>query len=164
MMQRLFDRLSLVGRALILIGVVVALTTVCTVAAAYWALSNEFANKARDDIEINLRTLTLLFSKTYDYNVKMDNDKVVRVEGPGIPTFYDNDIVDMSASYTGGNASVFEYDSANDKFFYRITNIKKENGERAVTMELPHDHPAQRECSPSFGWATRGAPPTHRRA
>jgi methyl-accepting chemotaxis protein len=142
-MQRLFDRLSLVSRALLLIGAVVALTTTCVVGAAYWALSREFDTKARDDIEINLRTLTLLFSRTYGFNVKMNDDKVVRIEGAGIPNFYDNDIVDMSASSTGGNASVLEYDSANDKFFYRITNVKKQNGERAVAMDLPPDHPAQ---------------------
>jgi methyl-accepting chemotaxis protein len=143
-MQRLFDRLSLVSRALILIGLVVALTTACVVAAAYWALSNEFAVKARDDIELNLRTLTLAYAKTYtDSKVTMENDRIVRVEASGIPTFHDHDLVDLSASYAGGNATVFEYDEASDQFIRRTTNVKKENGERAIGTQLAPDHPGQ---------------------
>lgn len=143
-MQRIFDRLSLVSRALILIGFVVALTTACVVAAAYWALSNEFTVKARDDIEINLRTLTLAYAKTYaDTKVMMENDRIVRIEASGIPTFHDHDLVDLSASYAGGNATVFEYDAARDNFVRRTTNVKKENGERAIGTELAPDHPGQ---------------------
>src|SRR5262249_23662150 len=129
--------------ALILIGFVVALTTACVMGAAYWALSNEFEVKARDDIEVNLRTLTLIFSKTFAYQVEMKGDKVVRVEGLGIPTFYDNDLVDRAISLIGGHATVFEYKSDRDNFVYLITTVKKDNGERAVGTELPRDHPAQ---------------------
>ena len=108
-MQRLFDRLSLVSRALILIGFVVALTTTCVVAAAYWALSNEFAVKARDDIEVNLRTLTLAFADKYSgTKVLMADDKIVRIETPSIPTFSNHTLVDLTASYAGGNATIFE--------------------------------------------------------
>jgi methyl-accepting chemotaxis protein len=143
-MQRLFDKLSLVSRALILIGFVVVLTTACVVAAAYWALSNEFAVKARNDIEVNLRTLTLAFADKYaDTRIKMVDDKVVRIEASAIPTFSNHALVDLTASYAGGNATVFEYDAASDKFIRRTTNVKKENGERAVGTELAPDHPGQ---------------------
>jgi len=143
-MQRVFDRLSLVSRALILIGFVVALTTICVVAAAYWALSNEFEVKARGDIEVNLRTLTLAYAKIYgDTQVKMENDKVVRVEAPDIPFFHDHDLVDLSASYAGGNATIFEYDASVDNFIGRTTNVKKENGDRAIGTQLAPDHPGQ---------------------
>src|SRR6266851_3200521 len=143
-MQRFFDRLSLVSRALFLIGFVVALTTACVVAAAYWALSNEFAARARDDIEVNLRTLTLAFAdKHTDAKVKMVNDKIVRIEATTIPAFGNHTLVDLTASYAGGNATVFAYDEASDKFIRRTTNVKKENGERAVGTELAPDHPGQ---------------------
>src|ERR1700680_1110884 len=116
-MQRLFDRLSLVSRALILIGFVVALTTACVVAAAYLALSSEFAVKARDDIEGNIRTLTLAFADRYtDTKVKMADDKIVRIEAPRIPAFTNHTLVDLTASYAGGNATIFEYDEASDQF------------------------------------------------
>ena len=51
-MIRIFGKLSLVSRALILIGVVAVLTTGCAVAAAYWALNGQLETKARNDIEI----------------------------------------------------------------------------------------------------------------
>ena len=143
-MQRLFDRLSLVSRALILIGFVVALTTVCVVAAAYWALSNEFLAKASADIEVNLRTLTLAYARTYtDTKVTMEDDKVARVVAPRIPVFADHALVDLSASFAGGNATVFEYDASRGNFVRRTTNVKKENGDRAVGTELAPDHPGQ---------------------
>ena len=143
-MRRFFDRLSLLSRALILIGVVVALTTTCVVAAAYWALSNEFHVKAHDDIEINLRTLTLAFAEAYrDTKVEMADDKIVRVETPSIPLFHDHTLVDLSASYAGGNATVFEFDPARDNFIRRTTNVKMENGESAIGTELAPDHPGQ---------------------
>src|ERR1700687_2138442 len=143
-MQRLFDRLSLVSRALILIGFVVARATTCVVAAAYWALSNEFAVKARDDIEVNLRTLTLAFADKYSgTKILMADDKIVRIEAPSIPTFSNHTLVDLTASYAGGNATVFEYDPASDKFIRRTTNVKKENGERAIGTQLAPDHPGQ---------------------
>src|SRR5258708_27524491 len=136
-MQRLFGRLSLVSRALILIGFVVALTTACVVAAAYWALSSEFAVKARQDIEVNLRTLTLAFADKYtDTKVKMADDKIVRIEASAIPVFSNHALVDLTASYAGGNATVFEYDEAIGNFVRRTTNVKKENGERAIGTQL----------------------------
>jgi methyl-accepting chemotaxis protein len=143
-MHRIFNRISLVSRALILIALVVALTTASIVGAAYWALSNEFVAKARDDIEINLRTLALAYAETYsETKVKMEGDKVARVEAPGMPTFRNHALVDLAASYAGGNATVFVYDAATDKFLRKTTNVKKENGDRAVGTQLADDHPGQ---------------------
>jgi methyl-accepting chemotaxis protein len=143
-MNRIFSRMSLVSQALILITLVVALTTVSIVSAAYWALSNEFVAKARDDIEINLRTLALAYAETYsDTKIKMDGDKVVRVDAPGMPTFRNHAIVDLAASYAGGNATIFVYEPATDKFIRKTTNVKKENGDRAVGTQLADDHPGQ---------------------
>ena len=143
-MQRLFNRLSLVSRALILIGFVVALTAACVVAAAYWALSNQFLAKARDDIEINLRTLTLAYATAYPGNkIGMEDDRITRVEAPAIPDFQNHEIVDLVASYAGGEATVFEYDATRDNFVRRTTNARTETGERAIATELPADHPGQ---------------------
>ncbi len=75
--------------------------------------------------------------------IKMEDDKVVRVEAPGIPAFRNHTLVDLSASYAGGNATVFEYDEASDQFIRRTTNVKKENGERAIGTQLAPDHPGQ---------------------
>ncbi len=143
-MQQFMSRFSLVSRALILIGVAITLTTVFVVTAAYWALSNEFLAKARDDIEINLRTLALVYSAAHpEAKLVFKDGKVVRAEAPDMPAFSDHAIVDQAVAYAGGNATVFVFDPAKNNFIRRTTNVKKENGDRAVGTELALDHPGQ---------------------
>ena len=43
----------------------------------------------------------------------------------------------------GGNATLFVYDDASNQFVRRSTNLKKENGDRAVGTQLAPDHPGQ---------------------
>ncbi|HKY86039.1 MAG TPA: methyl-accepting chemotaxis protein [Pseudorhodoplanes sp.] len=144
-MKRIFGSLSLANRAIILIGLVVALTTACAVSAAYWALSNEFNAKARDDIETNLRTLALVYAEKYpETKLKLEDNKVVRAEAPSFPgIFPDHNIVDTTAAHAGGNATLFMWDQANKQFIRRTTNVKKENGDRAIGTALAPDHPGQ---------------------
>jgi methyl-accepting chemotaxis protein len=51
--------------------------------------------------------------------------------------------VDRAATYVGGTATLFVYDDAAQQFVRRTTNLKKENGDRAVGTQLAADHPAQ---------------------
>src|ERR1700724_2564817 len=60
-----------------------------------------------------------------------------------MPEFADHRIVDRATSYVGGNATLFVYDEASQQFVRRTTNVKKENGERAVGTQRAADHPAQ---------------------
>lgn len=144
-MKRIFSGLSLANRALILIGLVVALTTTCVVAAAYWALNDQFNAKARDDIETNLRTLALVYAAKYpDTKLKLEGDKIARAEVPSFPgIFPDHNIVDTTAAHAGGNATLFQWDQATKQFIRRTTNVKKENGDRAIGTQLAPDHPGQ---------------------
>jgi methyl-accepting chemotaxis protein len=144
-MKRIFSSLSLANRAIILIALVVALTTACVMTAAYWALSNEFNAKARDDIETNLRTLALVYAEKYpETKLKLEGNKVVRAEAPSFPgIFPDHNIVDTTAAHAGGNATLFQWDQATKQFIRRTTNVKKENGDRAIGTQLAPDHPGQ---------------------
>src|SRR5260370_20995048 len=60
-----------------------------------------------------------------------------------MPEFSDHKIVDRTTSYVGGTATLFVYDEASQQFVRRTTNVKKENGDRAVGTQLAADHPAQ---------------------
>ena len=144
-MNSVFSGFSLSTRAFILIALVVALTVASVTAAAYWALSNEFDAKARDDIEVNLRTLALVYAAKYpDTRIKLDNGKVVRVEALSFPgVFSDHSIVDTAAAYAGGNATLFQWDQSTRQFIRRTTNLKTENGERAIGTALAPEHPGQ---------------------
>ena len=60
-----------------------------------------------------------------------------------MPEFSDHKIVDRATSYVGGTATLFVYDDASQQFVRQTTNVKKENGDRAVGTQLAADHPAQ---------------------
>jgi methyl-accepting chemotaxis protein len=122
----------------------IALNTVLVVGAAYWSLTSEFSDRAVRDIEINLRTLALTFAEIYgDAKITMKDGVVTRAEISRMPEFKDHAIVDRAVSYVGGNATLFVYDEAGGQFVRRSTNVKKENGERAVGTQLAADHPGQ---------------------
>ena len=122
----------------------IALNTVLVVGAAYWSLTSEFSDRAQRDIEINLRTLALTFAEIYgDAKITLKDGVVTRAEISRMPEFKDHAIVDRAVSYLGGNATLFVYDEASQQFVRRSTNVKKENGDRAVGTQLAADHPAQ---------------------
>jgi methyl-accepting chemotaxis protein len=114
------------------------------VGAGYWSLTRDFDTRAERDIDVSLRTLSLAFGETFpDAKIAIRDGVVDRIEIPQMPEFSDHKIVDRATSYVGGNATLFVYDEASQQFVRRTTNVKKENGDRAVGTQLAADHPAQ---------------------
>src|SRR5437868_6276405 len=137
-------KLQLGTKAVISAILRIAVNTALVVGAAHWSLTNEFGDRALRDIEVNLRTLGLAFAETYsDAKITMKDGTVARAEIPNMPEFKDHAIVDRAVGYTGGNATLFVYDDASSQFVRRSTNVKKENGDRAVGTQLAPDHPGQ---------------------
>jgi methyl-accepting chemotaxis protein len=137
-------KLRLGTKALIGATLLIVLNTALVIGAGYWSLTSEFADRARRDIETNSRTLALAFAESFkDAKVTLRDGVVNRIEIPQIPELKDHAIVDRAVSYVGGNATLFVYDDATNQFVRRSTNVKKENGERAVGTQLAADHPAQ---------------------
>ena len=137
-------RFKLGPKAVICAAFLIATTTAMVIGAAYWSLNNEFDARARADIEVNLRTLALTFAEVYgDAKVSTKGGIVERVEIPAMPDFKDHKTVDRATGYVGGTATIFVYDDATNQFVRRTTNVKKENGDRAVGTQLAADHPGQ---------------------
>ena len=137
-------KLRLGTKAVICAIVLIAMNTGLVVGAAYWSLTSEFNARALRDIEVNLRTLAMTFSESYgDAKIAMKDGIVARAEIAKMPEFKDHAIVDRSVSYVGGVATLFVYDDATNQFVRRSTNLKKENGDRAVGTQLAPDHPGQ---------------------
>jgi methyl-accepting chemotaxis protein len=137
-------KVKLGTKALICAAVVIALNTALVVGAAYWSLTSDFTDRAKRDIEGNLRAFALTFAETFkDAKVSVQNGAVTRIEIPAIPEVKDHAIVDRAVSYVGGSATLFVADEASGQFVRRSTNVKKENGDRAVGTQLAADHPAQ---------------------
>ena len=137
-------RLNLGPKAVLSAAILIALNTVLLVGAGYWSLTRDFNKRSARDIDISLRTLTLAFGESFpDAKITIRDGIVDRVEIPHMPEFTDHRIVDRATSYVGGNATLFVYDDATQQFVRRTTNVKKENGDRAVGTQLAPDHPGQ---------------------
>jgi methyl-accepting chemotaxis protein len=137
-------RLKLGPKASVSAAILIAINAVLLVGAGYWSLTRDFHTRAERDIDLSLRTLTLAFAETYPETKITIRDGIVdRVEIPRMPEFADHRLVDRATSYVGGNATLFIYDDATNQFVRRTTNVKKENGERAVGTQLAADHPGQ---------------------
>jgi methyl-accepting chemotaxis protein len=137
-------KLKLGTKALIGAALVILFNTTLVIGAAYWSLTSDFNERATRDIEDNLRTLALSFGEVFtDAKVTVQDGTVTRIEIPKFPELKDHAIVDRAVSYVGGSATLFGYDEASDQFIRRSTNVKKQDGERAVGTQLAADHPGQ---------------------
>jgi methyl-accepting chemotaxis protein len=137
-------RLNLGPKAALSATLLIAINAALLVGAGYWSLTRDFNGRAVRDIDLSLRTLALAFGEAYpDAKISIRDGVVERVEVPRMPEFTDHRIVDRATSYVGGNATLFVYDDAANQFFRRTTNVKKENGDRAVGTQLAADHPGQ---------------------
>src|ERR1700684_4448696 len=138
------SRLDLGPKACMSARLLIAINTALLVGAGYWSLTRDFDIRAKRDIDLSLRTLSLAFGETFqDARITIRDGIVDRVEIPKMPEFADHRIVDRATAYVGGNATLFVYDDASQQFVRRTTNVKKENGERAVGTQLAADHPGQ---------------------
>jgi len=137
-------RLRLGTKAVISAIVLIAMNTALVVGAGFWSLSHEFNERALRDVEVNLRTLAMAFGESFkDARITLKDGAVTHIELPQMPELKDHAIVDRAVSYVGGNATLFVYDDASGQFVRRSTNVKKENGDRAVGTQLAADHPGQ---------------------
>jgi methyl-accepting chemotaxis protein len=139
-----FLRLNLGPKAVLSAAILIALNTALVVGAGYWSLTRGFEARAERDIDTNLRTLSHAFGEAFpDAKIAIRDGVVERIEITKMPEFSDHKIVDRATSYVGGTATLFAYDDASQQFVRRTTNLKKENGDRAVDTQLTADHPAQ---------------------
>ena len=137
-------KLRLGTKAVVCANFLIAVNTALVVGAAYWSLTSEFGDRALREIDVNLRTLALTFSETVpDAKITLKDGVVAKAEISRMPEFKDHAIVDRAVGYAGGNATLFVYDDASNQFVRRSTNLKKENGDRAVGTQLAPDHPGQ---------------------
>jgi methyl-accepting chemotaxis protein len=138
------SRLNLGPKVCLTAALLIMINAAFLAGAGYWSLTRDFNTRAVRDIDLSLRTLTLAFGEAYpDSKITLRDGVIERVEVPKMPEFTDHRIVDRATSYVGGNATLFVYDDATSQFVRRTTNVKKENGDRAVGTQLAPDHPGQ---------------------
>ncbi|WP_158667709.1 methyl-accepting chemotaxis protein [Bradyrhizobium guangdongense] len=142
--SKFLPQFKLGTKAVLCAVLLIAMNTGLVVGAGYWSLTSAFNDRALRDIDVSLRTLALAFAETVpEAKITVQDGAVVRAEIPKMPDFKDHAIVDRAVSYVGGNATLFVFDATNGQFVRRSTNVKKENGDRAVGTQLAADHPGQ---------------------
>ena len=135
---------TLTVKVIALAVVAVSFTTGVFWLAASREIWSELEARQAEEGRLNIGTLARVFAETDDRTgLRFDGRTLVTVQVPDLSRLDDLGIVDRTVAYVGGNATVFAYDAGRDAFVRRITNVKKENGERAVGTALAADHPAQ---------------------
>ncbi|WP_336485431.1 methyl-accepting chemotaxis protein [Methylobacterium nigriterrae] len=134
---------SLTTKIILLAGAAIILTVGILLGVTSREIWSQIEAKQRVEAEMHIRTLALVFgAKVPGSGIAFENARVGRVTAPDLGTLSDLSVVDDVTSYIGGNATVFAYEAGGDRFVRRITNVKKENGERAVGTVLAADSPA----------------------
>ncbi len=113
------------------------------VAAAACATAAVFAIQAqiREDVVVrqsaSLRIAADIFSQNYpQLQVTRKGQQVERIVIDQLPEFPNHDMIDRVGYLTGETATVFVWDEETKDFWRRTTNIKKDDGSRAVGTPL----------------------------
>jgi methyl-accepting chemotaxis protein len=150
-------RLRIGAKSVGFVVLLLALTATLVVVAGWQLIQNRNAHTALDDARTNLRTVTVLFAASQpDARIAINAEQVSDVRAPAMPAFTDHSIVDRTVQAVGGVATIFVTDDKG-AFIRRTTNVRTQNGERAVGTALAADHPAQaplKAGQPYYGPAT----------
>jgi methyl-accepting chemotaxis protein len=133
-----FARLSLVTKIALIVAILITLTSVAVGGGAIWEVHKEVASQVIDRQNNSLRTLAILVHKYFpDTKFEIDaQGRVGRVTMAEIPDFADHAMIDEVGVATGETATLFRWQEADQDFFRKTTNIKRDDGARAVGTPL----------------------------
>jgi methyl-accepting chemotaxis protein len=128
-----------------IVAITLALLCISTAAigcATYYNLSDYVMRNAVSDARDASRAMAVLYgAAAADSVVDVRDNVLAAVTEEKVPAFADHAIVDRAAQSIAGVATIFE--KRGDDYVRVSTNLKKDNGERAVGTKLAPDHPAQ---------------------
>jgi methyl-accepting chemotaxis protein len=149
-----FPKLSFGAKAVTFVVCLLVITAGAIIASGWSLIQSRNEARALHDAQTNMRTLAVLFAGIYpDTRLSITGERVADVRAPAMPTFTDHAIVDRTVQSVGGVATIFVTDEKG-AFIRRTTNVKKENGDRAVGTALAPDHPANgplKQARPYYG-------------
>jgi methyl-accepting chemotaxis protein len=155
---RFFAGLGLATRTTLAAVSFVVLVAGAMLATAHMIATDRASQAMRTEIDRNIGTLAALFAQAdRSVTLSVQDGSLRAVRSPAMPAFADHALVDATAGAAGGVATIFVTDPASGAFVRRTTNVKKEDGSRAIGTNLAPDHPAQaalRRGEPYFGPAT----------
>lgn len=118
------------------------ISTAAIVSVTYYNLSAYVMRNAVADAKNASRAMSVLYGAAMpDAHIEIVDNRLTGVSEEKIPAFASHDLVDHVAQSIDGVATIFE---KRDSDYVRVsTNVKTENGERAIGTKLAAEHPAQ---------------------
>ena len=142
MLSRL-PHLKIGGKSVAFVTSLLAITALFILAVGWMQIRSRNEAAALQEARTSLRTLAVLFATTHgEARLSYADGRLGDTPAPAMPTFSDHTLVDRTVDAVGGNATIFVTDERG-QFVRRTTNVKTENGSRAVGTVLAPHHPAQ---------------------
>ncbi|UWM82062.1 methyl-accepting chemotaxis protein [Rhizobium sp. SRDI969] len=140
-MLRLFST-SIVRQIVAITLFLLAISTAAIVGVTYYNLSRQVMDGAVSDARDATRAMAVLYGAADQVaKIELKDNQLSTVTEDAIPALPDHSLVDRTAQSIAGVATIFQKQGSD---YVRIsTNVKKENGDRAVGTKLVADHPAQ---------------------
>lgn len=140
-MLRLFST-SIVRQIVAITLVLLAISTAAIVGVTYYNLSRYVMDGAVSDARDATRAMAVLYGAADQAaKIELKDNGLSTVTEDAIPALADHSLVDRTAQSIAGVATIFQKQGGD---YVRIsTNVKKENGDRAVGTKLVAEHPAQ---------------------
>ncbi|API54885.1 methyl-accepting chemotaxis protein [Rhizobium leguminosarum] len=140
-MLRLFST-SIVRQIVAITLFLLAISTTAIVGVTYYNLSHHVMDGAVSDARDATRAMAVLYGAADQAaKIELKDNQLSTVTEDAIPALADHSLVDRTAQSIAGVATIFQKQGSD---YVRIsTNVKKENGDRAVGTKLVAEHPAQ---------------------
>ncbi|MBB3162100.1 methyl-accepting chemotaxis protein [Rhizobium laguerreae] len=140
-MLRLFST-SIVRQIVAITLFLLAISTAAIVGVTYYNLSHHVMDGAVSDARDATRAMAVLYGAADQAaKIELKDNQLSAVTEDAIPALADYSLVDRTAQSIAGVATIFQKQGSD---YVRIsTNVKKENGDRAVGTKLVAEHPAQ---------------------
>ncbi|MBY5519903.1 methyl-accepting chemotaxis protein [Rhizobium leguminosarum] len=140
-MLRLFST-SIVRQIVAITLFLLAISTAAIVGVTYYNLSHHVMDGAVSDARDATRAMAVLYGAADQAaKVELKDNQLSAVTEDAIPALADHSLVDRTAQSIAGVATIFQKQGSD---YVRIsTNVKRENGDRAVGTKLVAEHPAQ---------------------
>jgi methyl-accepting chemotaxis protein len=138
-MKRLFAAFGSLTCRIVLTAVAAVTVTSLLIAGLAWrTLDTEIAASLDEKTRWSLRVAAETFASFYPgYDLVYDkNGEVLRLAGPAVPDFFDNEAVDRISKINKGTATVFRFDAGKNDFIRLTTSVKKADGTRAIGTVL----------------------------
>ena len=129
--------IKLTTKTIVLNIVLIVVAAAACATAAVIAIQGEIRDQVVESQSASLRIAADIFAENYpQLQVSRKGSEVERIVIDGIPEFASHDMIDRVGYLTGETATVFVWDEETKDFWRRTTNIKKDDGSRAIGTPL----------------------------